>query len=197
DNALFSAIFSKISLDNNELFTLNSGKYYIWLYYDTYNLPVLGAVSSENYNDYISAFSLFLQSLNIVPQIYELKKDFSNSYSAVSIRKNFEPDKKTIQLELKLVYVSDSDISNINNYVVSINNQNRKLDLSNKNDFNELISYLIIHKDMFFYVSKIEIRNPDNVIQNMQPSVYVKIKNKFEKLIFSAINLFYEMKKNL
>ncbi|HPN29605.1 MAG TPA: class I adenylate cyclase [bacterium] len=195
DNALFATIFSKINLDANELFALNAGKYYIWLYFDSYNLPVLGAVSQEHYNDYFSAFSLFMQSLKITPQIFELKKDFSGGYSAVSTKKNFAPNKKTLPLNVEMIYAADQDISDINNYAVTF--QTRRLVLSNKNDFNELISYLINRKEIFFYVAKIEIRNADNVVQNMQPSVYVKIKNKFEKFLFSAVNLFFEMKKNL
>ncbi len=188
DAGFFQAIFSKIELGKNQLFTYNIGKYYFWLFFDEFNLPVFGVIQVEKFDEFLISFKIFIDKITNSCEMYNIKKDINENYSINLIKSLSQPALKNVEtLQIELNYENEKDFGDFNKFSVIINNN--KFILSNKQDFAE---YAVLASNLFlkkvFSVISVTIFS-DGKILNAQPSLFVRAKNKFEKNTFTILEM--------
>ncbi len=188
DAGFFQAIFSKIEIGKNQMFVYNIGKYYFWLFFDEFNLPVFGAILVEKYDEFIISFKIFIDKLTNSCEMYIVKKDMNEYYSLSPIKSFSQPALKNIEmLQIEFNYDNEKDFVDFNKYSIIINN--KKLILSSKQDFAE---YAVFAAKFFlqkvFSVISVTILSNGKILK-AQSSLFVKVKNKFEKNTFTLLEM--------
>ncbi len=188
---LYSTIFSKVELERNQLLVLDSGRYYLWLFFDKFNLPTVGAVSYSKLPQFLFTVKEFVKvNCSEDMKIYILKKS-NDKYLLSDYNDNKKYD-DVFNLKVEFNYDIDDDMNNIEKYKIIAGD--KKFDLSDKIQIVELLKFLFVNvQDKYFNIESVNIISEEK--EKYQPAVYMRIRHKIEKMIFMNYKLLMQLRK--
>ena len=189
DAGFFQAIFSRIEIGKDQFYSYCIGDYYVWLFFDVYNLPTLGGIQVDKFEDFVITFKEMMTSISKKIEMFNIRKDINNNYAVSPLSAKKKSDlKNMITFDIELDYSCDNDFLDFNKYSVILNGE--KMKLSEKHIFSEFVDY-VGHNcgDKTFAVTSVKILSGGTPMETAQPSLFVKVKNKFEKNIFALLKV--------